>query len=224
MDLFPLFNSLRISLIATLITLVTGILAAYFVARLSGVVKGILDTLLTIPMVLPPTVVGFLLLMLISPKSFIGRALKSWFDLTLTMNWYSAIFAVTIVTFPLMYRTVRAAFEAFDQNLIYAGQTLGLSDRFIFRKILLPNCKSGIIAGIVLSFARGLGEYGATSMVAGYIAGRTATVSTTVAYYWQIGSDGPAVFWVIVTLFISFAVMLTVNFFENKRPVRKEAI
>jgi ABC-type phosphate transport system permease subunit len=112
---------------------------------------------------LPPTVIGFLLLMLISPKSMIGQALKSWFDLTLTMNWYSAIFAVTIVTFPLMYRTVRAAFEAFDRNLIYAGQTLGLSDRFIFRKILLPNCKSGIIAGIVLSVARGLGEYGATA-------------------------------------------------------------
>jgi len=223
MDLFPLFNSLRISLIATLITLVTGILAAYFVARLSGAVKGILDTLLTIPMVLPPTVVGFLLLMLISPKSFLGQILKSYFDLTLTMNWYSAIFAVTIVTFPLMYRTVRAAFEAFDQNLLYAGQTLGLSDRFIFLKILLPNCKSGIIAGVVLAFARGLGEYGATSMVAGYIAGRTATVSTTVAYYWQIGLDGPAVFWVIVNLVISFAVMLTVNFYEKRRPVRKEA-
>lgn len=221
MDLFPLFNSLRISLIATVITFFMGIFSAYYIIKLPKFAKGILDTVLTIPMVLPPTVVGFLILSCISPRSFIGRSLKNWFDFTLTMKWYAAIIAVVIVTFPLMYRTVRSAFEAFDENLISAGKTMGLSNGYIFRHILLPNCKAGITAGIVLSFARGLGEYGATSMVAGYIANKTATVSTTVAYYWQTNQNDGAIKWVMINLAISFTVMLAVNLLEKNIKSRK---
>lgn len=215
MDWFPLLNSVRISLIATAITFFLGIFSAYYIVRLPKYAKGVIDTILTIPMVLPPTVVGFLILSCISPKSPLGARLKEWFDITITMKWYAAIIAVVIVTFPLMYRTVRSAFEAFDQNLISAGKTMGLSNGYIFRHILLPNCKAGITAGIVLSFARGLGEYGATSMVAGYIANKTATVSTTVAYYWQTNQDDLALKWVAINLAISFAVMLAVNLLEK---------
>jgi len=216
MDWFPLLNSMRISFIASLITFFVGIFAAYYVVKLPGILKGILDTVLTIPMVLPPTVVGFLLLKVISPKSTLGILVKEYLNTTITMKWYAAILAVVIVTFPLMYRTARSSFEAFDKNIIAAGKTLSLSNTYIFWRILLPNCKEGIIAGIVLAFARGLGEYGATSMVAGYISNKTATISTTVAYFWQTNQDSDAMKWVFINLAISFVVMLIVNVFEKR--------
>lgn len=222
MDLFPLWNSLRISLIASVITFFLGILLAYYVVRLPGTIKGILDTLLTIPMVLPPTVVGFMLLKVMSPKSAVGQFVKTYFDMTLTMNWYAAIAAVVVVTFPLMYRTARSSFEAFDPDIIASGKTLCLSNTYIFWRILLPNCKAGIVAGLVLAFARGLGEYGATSMVAGYIPGKTATISTTVAYFWQTNQDAEAMKWVMINLAISFAVMLVVNVFEKRNSFGRE--
>ena len=222
MDLFPLWNSLRISLIATIITFFLGIFVAYLVAKLPKSLKGLFDTILTIPMVLPPTVVGFFILMTVGPKGPIGELLQNWFGYTVTMKWQASVIAVFIVTFPLMYRTVRGAFEAFDQNLIYAGKTLGLSNTFVFWRILLPNSRQGIIAGTILAFARGLGEYGATSMVSGYIANRTATISTTVAYFWQTNQDAKAYQWVILNLIISFVVMFIINIFEKRqgKPLR----
>lgn len=219
-NLFPLFNSIRISLIASILTLVLGILCAYYITKLPKLWKGILDAILTIPMVLPPTVVGFLILMFIAPNGYLGSWVLKYFGITMTMTWYSSIIAVVIITFPIMYRTVRSSFEQLDVNLIHAGKTLGLKNSIIFRKIILPNCKSGIIAGIVLSFARGLGEYGATSMISGYIPGSTATISTTVAYYWQTGQNDQAMFWVAINLVISLIVMLTVNIIESS-PTRR---
>jgi molybdate transport system permease protein len=147
----------------------------------------------------------------------VGSLIKAWFDWTVTMRWQAAVIAVSIVTFPLMYRTVRGAFDAFDERLIQAGRTLGLTDRFLFWRVRLPGCRDGILAGMVLSFARGLGEYGATSMVAGYIANRTATISTSVAYFWQIGQDADAYFWVGINLAISLLVMTAVNLLERRR-------
>jgi molybdate transport system permease protein len=214
--LFPLFNSLRISAIATFLTFFLGIFAAHYIVRLPKLWKGIIDSILTIPLVLPPTVIGFLILSMIAPRSPLGSWIKDEFAITLTMKWQAAILAVVFITFPLMYRTVRSSFEAFDQNIIHAAKTLGLSNTYIFWRILLPNCKSGLVAGVVLAFARGLGEYGATSMVAGFIQNRTATISTTVAYYWQTNQDALAIKWVLINLCISFAVMLTVNFFEKR--------
>jgi molybdate transport system permease protein len=220
LTLFPIFNSLRISALATAVTFCTGILAAYFVMKLPRAVKGLCDTVLTVPLVLPPTVVGYFILVNVSPKSALGRLLYTWFGVTVTMRWYAAVLAVIIVTFPLMYRTVRGAFEAFDKNLLDAGRTLGLSGRYIFLRILIPNCKQGILAGAVLAFARGLGEYGATSMVSGYIANRTATVSTSVAYFWQTNQEDEAFFWVMVNLCISFLIMVVINLFERGHPGR----
>ena len=167
MDWYPLYNSLRIAAISTAVIFFLGIAAAYYIAKLPRLIKGILDVVLTLPLVLPPTVVGDLLLRVLGPKRIIGMWALETFGVKLVMTWWSAIFATMVVIFPLMYRTVRSAFESFDETLSYAGQTLGLSNTYIFWRIRMPCCRQGILAGTVLAFARALGEYGATSMIAG---------------------------------------------------------
>lgn len=216
MDLFPLYNSLRIALISTAISFFAGIFAAYYIAKAPRVVKGVLDVILTLPLVLPPTVVGYLLLRILGPKRMIGSWVLSVLNLKLTMTWWSAILATAVVIFPLMYRTARGAFESFDENLAYSGQSLGLSNTYIFWRIRMPYCKQGILAGTVLAFARALGEYGATSMIAGYTPGRTATISTTVYQLWRTNDDSMAFRWVMINLAISFVVLLAVNMLEKK--------
>ena len=217
MDLFPLWNSLRIALISTVLIFFLGILAAYYIARLPRVLKGILDVVLTLPLVLPPTVVGYLLLRLLGPKRIIGAWLLKQFGIKVVMTWWSAIFATAVVIFPLMYRTVRGAFEAFDETLAYAGQTLGQSNTWIFWRVRMPCCRQGILAGTVLAFARALGEYGATSMIAGYTPGRTATIATTVYQLWRTNDELGAMRWVLVDIVISAVVLLAVNLLEKKQ-------
>ena len=220
MDWYPLYNSLRIALISSVIVFFTGIFAAYYIARLNRVVKGILDVILTLPMVLPPTVVGYFLLLLLGAKRPVGMWFQEQFGIKLVMTWYSGIFAAAVVAFPLMYRTARGAFESFDETLAYSGQTLGLSNTYIFWRIRMPACRQGILAGAVLSFARALGESGATSMLAGYTPGRTATISTTVYQLWRTDNEALAFQWVVVNVMISAVVLLTVNMLEEKN--RKE--
>ena len=210
MDWYPLYNSLRIALISTVIIFFAGIAAAYYVARLPRVLKGVLDVLFTLPLVLPPTVVGYLLLRVLGPKRAVGAWALTHFNLKLTMVWWSAIFATAVVIFPLMYRTARGAFESFDETLADAGRTLGRSNTWIFWRVRM------------LAFARALGEYGATSMVAGYTPGRTATISTTVYQLWRTNDDVLAFKWVVVNLAISAVVLLAVNLLEKReRGVRK---
>ena len=216
MDWFPLYNSIRIAVIATALTFVLGVFFAYYIAKMPRVIKGILDCILTLPLVMPPTVIGFFMLKFIGIYGPFGSFVYSVWGQKITMTWYASVFAVVIVTMPLMYRTVRSSFEAFDKNLIYAGKTLGLSNTYIFFRILLPCCRDGLLAGIILSFARGLGEYGATSMVSGYTPGRTATISTTVYQLWREGNDALAYKWVFVNLAISFVVLLILNLFEKR--------
>ncbi len=217
MDCYPLCNSLRIAGISTVIIFFAGIFAAYYIAKAPRVVKGVLDVVLTLPLVLPPTVVGYLLLRVLGPKRIIGAWVLSAFGFKMTMTWWSAIFATTVVIFPLMYRTARGAFEAFDETLAYSGQTLGLSNRYIFWRIRMPYCRQGILAGTVLAFARALGEYGATSMIAGYTPGRTATISTTVYQLWRTNDDAQALKWVLINMAISAVVLLAVNMLEKKQ-------
>lgn len=217
MDWYPLFNSLRIAGISTVIVFFSGIFAAHVIAKAPRLVKGILDVVLTMPLVLPPTVVGYLLLRVLGPKRVVGAWVLEHFGTRLTMTWWSAIFATVVVIFPLMYRTARGAFEAFDETLAYSGKTLGLSNTYIFWRIRMPACKQGIIAGTVLAFARALGEYGATSMIAGYTPGRTATISTTVYQLWRTNNDELAFRWVMVNMAISAVVLLAVNMMEQKR-------
>lgn len=171
---------------------------------------------LTLPLVLPPTVVGYLLLRVLGPKRAIGVWFMEVFGTKLVMTWWSAIFATVIVAFPLMYRTARGAFESFDETLRYSGQTLGLSNSWIFWRVRLPSCRQGLTAGAVLAFARALGEYGATSMIAGYTPGKTATISTTVYQLWRTNDDAMAFNWVMVNIAISAVVLMAVNMLERR--------
>ena len=217
MDWFPLWNSLRIAGISTALIFFIGIFSAYYISKAPRLIKGVLDVILTLPLVLPPTVVGYLLLRVLGAKRIVGEWFLEAFNMRLTMTWWSAIFATSVVIFPLMYRTARGAFESFDETLAYSGQSVGLSNTYIFWHIRMPVCRQGILAGTVLSFARALGEYGATNMIAGYTPGRTATISTTVYQLWRTNDDALASRWVLVNLAISFVVLLAVNMLEKKR-------
>ena len=217
MDWFPLWNSLRIAAISTVLIFFLGIAAAYYIAKLPKLVKGVLDVVLTLPLVLPPTVVGYLLLRRLGPRRIIGAWALEQFGVRLVMVWWSAIFAAVVVAFPLMYRTARGAFESFDETLSPSAQTLGLPNAWIFWRVRMPCCRQGILAGTVLAFARALGEYGATSMLAGYTPGKTATVSTAVYQLWQTGDDAMAFRWVLVNVAISAVFLLTVNLLEDRQ-------
>ena len=216
MDWFPLWNSLRIAAISTILIFFLGIAAAYWIAKLPRLLKGVLDVVLTLPLVLPPTVVGWLLLCLLGPKRPFGGWVLETFGIKLVMTWWSAIFATVVVAFPLMYRTARGAFESFDHTLAEAAQTLGRSNAWIFWRVQMPVCRQGILAGTVLAFARALGEYGATSMIAGYTPGRTATISTTVYQLWRTNDDAGALRWVLVNIAISAVFLLAVNLLESR--------
>ena len=215
MDWYPLYNSLRIAAISCALVFFAGIFAAYYVARLPRAVKGILDVILTLPMVLPPTVVGYFILLVFGAKRPLGIFLAQY-GIKFVMTWYGGVLAAAVVAFPLMYRTARGAFESFDDTLAYSGQTLGLSNTYIFWRIRMPYCRQGMLAGTVLAFARALGEYGATSMLIGYTPGRTATISTTVYQLWRTNDEAGAFFWVMVNLGISAVVLLIVNMLERR--------
>ena len=219
MDFYPLYNSLRIALLSSVIVFFSGICLAYYASRLPRIFKGILDVILTLPLVLPPTVTGYFLLLIFGTRRPIGIFLAE-FGIKFVMTWYGGVVAASVVAFPLMYRTARGAFEAFDTTLTDAGRTLGLSNSYLFWNVRLPACRQGILAGIVLAFARALGEYGATSMLIGYTPRRTATISTTVYQLWRTGNDREAMIWVLINLAISAAVLLAVNLLEQKQ--RKE--
>ena len=216
MDWYPLWNSLRIAAISTAAVFFLGLFAAYYIAKLPRAVKGVLDVVLTLPLVLPPTVVGWLLLCLLSPRRPLGEWAQAVLGLRLVMTWWSAVFATIVVSFPLMYRTARGAFESFDATLADAGRTLGLSNTWIFWRVRMPCCRQGILAGMVLAFARALGEYGATSMVAGYTPGKTATISTTVYQLWRTNDDAGALKWVLANIAISAVFLLAVNLLESR--------
>ena len=215
MDWYPLYNSLRIAAISCVLVFFAGIFAAYYVARLPRAVKGILDVILTLPMVLPPTVVGYFILLVFGAKRPLGIFLAQY-GIKFVMTWYGGVLAAAVVAFPLMYRTARGAFESFDDTLAYSGQTLGLSNTYIFWHIRMPYCRQYALAGTVLAFARALGEYGATSMLIGYTPGHTATISTTVYQLWRTNDEAGAFFWVMVNLGISAVVLLIVNMLERR--------
>ena len=218
MDLFPLWNSLRIAAISSVVVFFAGILIAYYAARFPRAIKGIVDVVFTLPLVLPPTVCGYFLLMVFGARRPIGAFLAQ-FGIRFPMTWYGGVLAATIVAFPLMYRTARGAFETFDETLSHSGKTLGLSNIFIFWRIRMPSCRQGILAGAVLAFARALGEYGATSMLIGYTPGRTATISTTVYQLWRTDNEALAFKWVLLNLAISAVVLMIVNLLERRRKV-----
>ncbi|MCL2066026.1 MAG: molybdate ABC transporter permease subunit [Treponema sp.] len=215
MDLFPLWNSLRIAVVSTIIVFFIGIFAAYYVSRLSRIIKGIIDALFTLPLVLPPTVCGYFLLLLFGNRRPLGMFLAQ-FGIRFVMTWYGGILTAAVVAFPLMYRTARGAFESFDETLVDAAKTLGVGNIVIFWRIRMPICRQGMLAGTVLAFARALGEYGATSMLIGYTPRRTATIPTTVYHFWRTGNDSAALKWVLVSISISALVLVAVNLLQPK--------
>ncbi|MCI9289462.1 MAG: molybdate ABC transporter permease subunit [Oscillospiraceae bacterium] len=219
MDWYPLINSLRIAAVSCAVVFFLGILCAWYAAGLPRAAKGVLDTILTLPMVLPPTVCGYFLLLLFGVKRPLGAFLAR-FGVRFVMTWYGGVLAASAVAFPLMYRTARGAFESFDETLAYSAQTLGLSNAFIFWRIRMPACRQGILAGAVLAFTRALGEYGATSMLVGYTPGKTATISTTVYQLWRTGDEAGALLWVLVNLAVSALTLVAVNMLEDRQKRR----
>lgn len=216
LDWSPLLISLKTGAAATFISFFMGIYAARKVVKASPAKKAILDGILTLPMVLPPTVAGFFLLLLFSRRRPLGILLYEQFDIKVVQTWLGCIIAATVIAFPLMYRNARAAFEQVDVNLIYAGRTLGMSDTKIFWKIILPTAGPGIASGTILTFARALGEYGATSMLAGNIPGKTGTISQKIAMVIQDGDYVTAGVWVAIVIVIAFCVIFLMNLISGK--------
>ena len=216
LDWSPLWISLKTGIVATVISFFLGIWLARLSMTAGRVGKAVLDGLLTLPMVLPPTAMGFFLLLLFSRRRPVGIFLEQYLGIRVVQTWLGCIIAATVIAFPLMYRNARAAFEQVDINMIYAAQTLGMPEGRIFRRVILPAAKPGIASGTILAFSRALGEYGATSMIAGYTPGRTATISTTVYQLWREGNDAMAYKWVLVNILISFLALYTLSYLEKK--------
>ena len=216
-DWSPLWISLHTAAATITIVFFIGVIIAWLVERLqSQSLKIFADAVITLPMVLPPTVAGFFLLLLFSRRRPVGAFLFEEFGFKVVQTWIGCVIAAIVISFPLMYRNARAAFEQVDVNLIAAGKTLGMSDRRIFWTVVMPTAGPGIASGTVLAFARAIGEYGATSMLAGNILGKTRTVSVAIASETAAGNYGMAGFWVVVILIISFVIVAAINIVSGK--------
>ncbi len=213
MDISPLWISLKISLTATVFTFVLGLLAAWGCSYLHNC-RHIVDGLLSVPLVLPPTVVGFLLLIAFGRNTAFGVFLEN-IGLDLIFTWKGAVVAAVVISFPVMYRGARGAIEQVDENLIHAARTLGMGEYAIMRRIILPAAWPGIAASAVLSFARALGEFGATIMIAGNIPGRTQTMSIAVYTAMQGGNRELAFKWVVIILAFSVTILILTNYLTS---------
>lgn len=216
LDWSPLWISLKTGIAATVCSFFLGIWAARKVVKAGEKTKAILDGILTLPMVLPPTASGFFLLLLFSTRRPFGSMLYDTFDLKVVQTWLGCVLAAIVISFPLMYRNARAAFEQLDANLVYAGRTLGMSEMKIFWKVVIPSSGPGIVSGTILTFARALGEYGATSMLAGNIPGKTGTISQKIAMVIQDGNYTVAGIWVAIILGIAFIMIAVMNVAAGK--------
>ena len=216
LDWSPLYISIKTGIVATFISFFLGIFAARKVLRASDKVRAVADGILTMPLVLPPTVAGFFLLLFFSRRRPLGILLYERFGIKVVQSWLGCIIAATVIAFPLMYRNARAAFEQIDANLVYAARTLGMSEIRIFWTVIMPTAGPGIVSGTILTFARAMGEYGATSMLAGNIPGKTATVSQRIAMVIQDGDYVTAGVWTAVVIVIAFAFIFVMNLISAK--------
>ncbi|MEW9123466.1 MAG: molybdate ABC transporter permease subunit [Thermotaleaceae bacterium] len=214
MDWSPLWISLRTAFTATFITFFLGISAAKWMTDYRGKGKGIIDSIFNLPLVLPPTVVGFLLLLLFGRNGPIGKLLLK-FDTTIIFSWYATVISATVVSFPLMYKTTRGSFEQMDKNLIHAARTLGISEWRIFWKVILPLSWPGVAAATVLAFARSLGEFGATLMIAGNIPGTTQTIPVAIFFAAEGGNMQLAFLWVLLIVAISLVIIILMNYWSD---------
>jgi len=215
-ELSPLWISIKTTIAATIIVFFIGITAAWFMASYKGRARGVIDGILTLPMVLPPTVVGFILLLIIGKNFPVGKLLDS-FGITIIFTWFATVIAATVVAFPLMYRTCVGAFRQIDINVLNAARTLGASEWRVFWKVAVPLALPGIVAGTVLSFARALGEFGATMMIAGSIPGITETIPVAIYFAVIAGETANAFKWVILIFIISLSIMVASDKWAEKQ-------
>jgi len=214
MDWSPMLISLKTASASIVITFFLGIFAAKLVVGMkSDKARIFIDGVLTLPLVLPPTVLGFFILLVLGVKRPLGRFLLEFFSVKIVFSWTATVVAAVVVSFPLMYRSARGAFEQVDKNLIMAGRTLGMSERSIFRRVMMPLALPGIASGGVLAFARGLGEFGATAMVAGNIANKTRTLPLAIYAEVAAGNMEGSYGYVAVVVLISFVVLSLMNYF-----------
>ena len=219
MDWSPIFISMKTATLSIFITFFVGLIVAWGLIKIKNdSIKIVLDGIFTLPIVLPPTVVGFFLLYIFGVRGPIGQFFVEFFSVKIAFSWSATVIAAVVMSFPLMYRSARGAFEQVDSNLLDAGRTLGMSEWKIFWKILFANALPGIISGGILAFARGLGEFGATAMLAGNIAGQTRTLPMSVYSEVAAGNMGIAFDYVIVIVIISFIAIFIMDFVT----IRKE--
>jgi len=214
MDYSPLWISIKTATFATIITFFLGIIISYWMSNFKGKSKGLIDGLLTLPLILPPTVVGFFLLLICGKNGPVGKLLEL-FNTSLIFSWAATVLAAIVVSFPMMYRTTRSAFEQIDINILSAARTLGLSEFKIFYKIAIPLAMPGIIGGLVLSFARAIGEFGATLMLAGNIPGRTQTMPLAIFFAAEGGDMQKAMLWVVIIVTLSLVLILILNYWSE---------
>ncbi|WP_077611800.1 molybdate ABC transporter permease subunit [Clostridium sp. Marseille-P2415] len=217
MDMSPVLISLKTSAVSIIFTFFLGIWAARGVIGVkSERLKNLLDGILTLPLVLPPTVAGFFLLYLFGAKRPVGKLLSALFDYKIVFTWQATVLAAVFISFPLMYRSARGAFEQVDENVLNAARTLGIPEGKIFWKVLLPMARPGVLSGGVLAFARGLGEFGATAMIAGNIAGKTRTLPLAIYSGVAAGDMGGAGQYVAVIVAVSLLMVAGMNAVAGK--------
>ena len=219
-DWSPLWISVQVAVLATVCSVILGTALAYGVMKLKKL-RPLADAVLTLPLVLPPTVVGFFLLILLGKNSVIGQFFNE-IGLPFIFTMRGAVAAAFVVSFPLMYRSARGAMEQMDRQLLYAAPTLGANEGKIFFRVILPNCRSGIFAGTILAFARAMGEFGATIMLAGNIPGKTQTVALAVYTAVQGGNREEAFQWAVIIVLMSAAAILAINYFEQGKNRGKD--
>ena len=221
MDVSPILISMKTDAVSILVTFFLGVFCARLVVGLrSARIRMVLDGILTLPLVLPPTVAGFFLLYIFGVKRPVGQFFLDYFGVKIAFSWSATVIAAVVISFPLMYRSARGAFEQVDRNMVDAARTLGMPEGRIFWRVVMPMALPGVASGGVLSFARGLGEFGATAMIAGNIAGKTRTLPLAVYSAVAAGNMESAYGYVAIIVAISFIVVVAMNYFtmqENRR-------
>ena len=212
----PLFISLKTGFVAIIFIFILGVIGAIAVMKMNNRAKWIIDAVFTMPLVLPPTVAGYLLLLVFSLRRPFGIFLKNELGIKVVQSWSGCVIAAVVISFPLMYRSARAAFEQIDSNIIYAGRTLGMSEFEIITKVVIPTAMPGLLSGGILSFARAIGEYGATAMLAGNVLGKTRTISVAIASEVAGGKFDIAGIWTCVIVLIAFVIVLAINLITGK--------
>ncbi len=215
-DLSPAWISIKVTLTATVVIFFLGLIIAWLMTNYNGKWKGLIDSILTLPLVLPPTVAGFAILLLIGKNGPVGNFLEI-FGVNIIFSWYAAVIAAIVVAFPLMYKTTMGAFDQIDSNLLSAARTLGASEFKVFCRVAVPVARPGIAAATALTFARCLGEFGATLMVAGSIPGKTETIPIAIYFATQGGEMQVALIWVLIIFAISLTVLVINNYWESHK-------